>query len=104
MSFEGESIAKRMAEANVVFQPTTWVRSIGDSDVQTIDVHSDRESVITDVDAVVLATGRIPVDGIARELDGQIAQLFTIGDALGCEAVGHRGLRRSKICAADRRT
>jgi hypothetical protein len=30
-----------------------------------------------------LATGRIPVDGIARELDGQIAQLFTIGDALG---------------------
>jgi 2,4-dienoyl-CoA reductase-like NADH-dependent reductase (Old Yellow Enzyme family) len=83
MSFEGESIARRMAEANVVFQPVTWVRSIGDSDVQTFDVHSDRESVITGVDAVVLATGRIPVDGIARELDGQIAQLFTIGDALG---------------------
>jgi hypothetical protein len=30
-----------------------------------------------------LATGRIPVDGIARELEGKVAQLFTIGDALG---------------------
>jgi len=83
MSFEGESIAKRMAEANVAFRPTTWVRGIGEHEVQIIDVISGRESVISDVGAVVLATGRIPVDGIARELDGKVAQLFTIGDALG---------------------
>jgi dimethylglycine catabolism A len=83
MSLEGDSIAQRMAEANVVFQPTTWVRRISDHDLQIIDVNSGRESVIPDVDAVVLATGRIPVDEIARELEGKVPQLFTIGDALG---------------------
>lgn len=83
MSLEGDSIAQRMAEANVVFQATTWVRGIGDHDLQIVDVNSGRESVIPGVDAVVLATGRIPVDGIARELEGKVAQLFTIGDALG---------------------
>lgn len=82
MSFEGEMIAKRMAEANVAFQPTTWVRSIGDSELQVFDVNSGCESVIAGVHAVVLATGRMPLDGIARELDGKVAQLFTIGDAL----------------------
>ncbi|ORA07521.1 hypothetical protein [Mycobacterium arosiense] len=40
-------------------------------------------SVIAGVDAVVLATGRIPLDGNARELDGNVRQLCTIGDALG---------------------
>ncbi len=83
MSFEGESIAKRMAEANVAFQPTTWVRSIGEREVRIVDVVSGRESVIADVDGIVLATGRVPVDELARELDGKVAQLFTIGDALG---------------------
>jgi hypothetical protein len=34
------------------------------------------------IDAVVLATGRISIDGIARELEGKAEQLFTIGDAL----------------------
>ncbi|WAC92452.1 FAD-dependent oxidoreductase [Mycobacterium sp. Aquia_213] len=83
MSLEGDSIAQRLAEANVVFQPTTWVRRIGDHDLHIIDVNSGRESTLPRIDAVVLATGRIPVDGIARELEGNVAQLFTIGDALG---------------------
>jgi dimethylglycine catabolism A len=83
MSLEGESIAQRMAKANIVFKPTSWVRRIDDHDLQIIDVISGRESTIPSVDAVVLATGRIPVDAIARELDGKVAQLFTIGDALG---------------------
>jgi hypothetical protein len=34
------------------------------------------------IDAVVLATGRISIDRIARELEGRVEQLFTIGDAL----------------------
>lgn len=33
-------------------------------------------------DAVILSTAREPVDGLARALDGKVAQLFTIGDAL----------------------
>ena len=34
------------------------------------------------VDAVVLPTGRISIDGIAGELDDKVEQLLTIGDAL----------------------
>jgi len=38
--------------------------------------------VVDGVDAVVLSTGRTPLDGLARELEGWVAQLFTLGDAL----------------------
>jgi len=31
---------------------------------------------------VILSTARVPLDGIARELEGKVSQLFTIGDAL----------------------
>jgi hypothetical protein len=82
MAFEGEPIARRLAEAGVSFHGATWARRIGDRDVTIFDIASGRDSVIADVDAVVLATGRIPVDGIACELEGKVAQLFTIGDAL----------------------
>ena len=62
--------------------PTTYLRSIEDHEVMAYDVFTDQEESIRDVDAVVLATSRLPVDDIARELEGQVAQLFTIGDAL----------------------
>lgn len=82
-AFEGEAVARRLAGTGVTFVPATWVRSIGDRDLQLYDIHSGREWAMTDVGTVVLATGRMPVDGIAGELDGKVAQLFTIGDALG---------------------
>ena len=34
------------------------------------------------VDAIVLATGRLSVDGLGRDLEGKVEQVFTIGDAL----------------------
>lgn len=83
MAFEGELLAKQMAEANVEFRPATWVSGIGNRDVSTYDVSSGSESKICDVDAVVLVTGRESVDGIARELEGKVDQLFVVGDALG---------------------
>ena len=38
--------------------------------------------MIEDVDAVVLCTGRVPIDGLTGELTGRVGQLFTVGDAL----------------------
>jgi dimethylglycine catabolism A len=81
-AFESELAVKRMLEANVEFRAATWVRRIGDHDLELFDVNSGRTSIMSHVDAVVLATGRIPVDAVARELDGKVPQLFTIGDAL----------------------
>jgi 2,4-dienoyl-CoA reductase-like NADH-dependent reductase (Old Yellow Enzyme family)/thioredoxin reductase len=81
-SFEARLIVKRMKSAGVRFLPTTWVRSIGDRSVTLYDVHTDEERSIEGVDALVLATGRIPQAQLATELEGRVSQLFTIGDAL----------------------
>jgi 2,4-dienoyl-CoA reductase-like NADH-dependent reductase (Old Yellow Enzyme family)/thioredoxin reductase len=81
-AFESELVVKRMIDANVAFRPATWVRRIGENDLELFDVNSGRESKLDGVDAVVLATGRISSDEIACELEGKVEQLFTIGDAL----------------------
>lgn len=83
LGVEGDMIAERMDEANVAFRPATWVRSIGERDLQVFDVNSGRESVIEGVDAVVLVTGRTSVDTLSSGLEGKVGQLFVIGDAMG---------------------
>ncbi|MCB2073085.1 MAG: FAD-dependent oxidoreductase [Novosphingobium sp.] len=81
-AFESESVVERLAEANVELRPACWIRRIGERELQVYDIGSNRESVIEDVDAVVLVTGRLSVDGLAQELEGRVGQLFAIGDAL----------------------
>jgi 2,4-dienoyl-CoA reductase-like NADH-dependent reductase (Old Yellow Enzyme family) len=79
---EGRHAVERMKAAGVRFQPTTWARRIGDRSITLYDTYTDEERVVP-VDAVILSTSRLPVDGVARDLEGKVAQLFTIGDALG---------------------
>lgn len=81
-NFEARFIMQRLKSAGVRFAPTSWLRQIGERSVMLYDVHTDAERRIDDVDAVVLSTGRVPICGLASELDGRVAQLFTIGDAL----------------------
>lgn len=81
-TFESESVAERLAAAGVDFRPATWARAIGQREVAAYAVFGGREETIADVDAVVLATGRQPRDGLAAALDGRVAQLFVVGDAL----------------------
>jgi hypothetical protein len=59
-----------------------YLRSIGDGEVTAYDVFTERERTIKGLDAVVLATGRVPVSGLSKELEGKVAQLYTVGDAL----------------------
>lgn len=81
MSFDGEPVTERLAEAGVECRSATWVREIGKNEVRTFAISGGAEQVIADVDAVVLVTGRIPQGSLAHELEGKVAQLFTIGDA-----------------------
>lgn len=81
-SFEARHVVMRMKSAGVRFVPTTWVRNIGDRAITLYDVHTNEERTVAGVDAIVLSTGRTPKDALARELEGRVAQLFTIGDAL----------------------
>ncbi len=76
-----------MDEANVTFLPAKWVRGIGSSDLTLYNVNSGRELVLSGIDAVVLVTGRTPVDGLSAGLEGKVAQLFVIGDALGVRSM-----------------
>ena len=82
MSFEGDPVSRRLAEANVTFRQQTWVSEIGERDLVTFDPYSEWEGEIEKVDAVVLATGRESVNELTGDLEGKVAQLFTIGDAL----------------------
>ncbi len=79
--FEAEPVVQRMAEAGVVFHGATWVRSIGKGHASLYDIASGKERDIA-ADTVVLATGRQSQDELAGELEGKVAQLFTVGDAL----------------------
>jgi 2,4-dienoyl-CoA reductase-like NADH-dependent reductase (Old Yellow Enzyme family)/thioredoxin reductase len=79
---EGYDVVKRMRTSGVSFSPSTYIRRIGDRDVTVYDVHTDQHRIVDDVEAVVLATGREPVDQLAKALEGKVAQLYSVGDAL----------------------
>jgi 2,4-dienoyl-CoA reductase-like NADH-dependent reductase (Old Yellow Enzyme family) len=80
-NWEERYIVARLKRRAVRLRPTTWLRAIGEGSVTLYDTHIDEESV-EPADAVILSTAREPVDSLARALDGKVAQLFTIGDAL----------------------
>ena len=80
-AFEAELVVKRLLEVGVRFSPQTWARRIGAGEVVAYQVATGREETLQ-ADAVVLATGREPVDELAAALEGKVAQLFTVGDAL----------------------
>jgi 2,4-dienoyl-CoA reductase-like NADH-dependent reductase (Old Yellow Enzyme family) len=75
-------IVPRLKGLGVTYTTATNISEIGDHTITAVDVFTSEEREITGVDALILATGRMPVDGIARELEGEVTQLFTIGDAL----------------------
>lgn len=78
---ETRFIMKRLRSAGVRISPTTYIKQIADHEVTVYDVYSEEERVIAAVDAVVLATGRVSMNDLEKELEGKIPQLFTVGDA-----------------------
>ena len=81
-SQEGGFVMARLEDAGVAITTSTYVREIGDRRLTVYNVHTGTDRVIDDVDAVVLCTGRVPVDRLAGELAGKVEQIFTVGDAL----------------------
>lgn len=81
----------RLQASGVRRVPTTWLREIGEGTATLYDLHSLDEHTEAG-DGVVLATGRVPQDGLARALDGEVAQLFAIGDALAARMLAARML------------
>lgn len=98
-NFEARFIVQRLKAAGVRFAPTTWARHIGEGEITLYDVHTGAERAER-ADAVVLVTGREPQDALARELEGKVAQLFTIGDALAARmlaAASYEGQKFARL-------
>jgi len=81
-AMESVFVMRRLRAAAVALSPSSYIRSIGDHEVSVYDVYTGCERTISAVEAVVLSTGRVPVAELARGLEGRVAQLFTVGDAL----------------------
>jgi 2,4-dienoyl-CoA reductase-like NADH-dependent reductase (Old Yellow Enzyme family) len=79
---EGRPMVRRLRALGGRISTMSFIKEIRDHEVLVEDVHSDEVRVITDVDAVVLTTGRVPVNDLEKDLHGKVRQLFTIGDAL----------------------
>lgn len=81
-SLEAPHILKRLRAAGVTFTASTYIRSIGEREVTAYDTITEEERTISNVAAVVLSTGRLPIETLGDELNGKVRQLFVIGDAL----------------------
>ncbi len=79
---EGRPMVRRLRALGGRISTMSFIKEIRDHEVLVEDVHSDQVRVISDIDALVLTTGRVPVNDLEKDLDGKVAQLFTIGDAL----------------------
>ncbi len=93
-------IMKRMREAGVKMSQSEYITEIGERAVTITDVWSDATRVIADVDAVVLATGRVPQNQIEKALTGKVDQLFVVGDALSARmwaASTHEGHKFARL-------
>ena len=98
-NWEEPDIVRRLKLAGVIHVPSTWVRAIAEDSVRLYDIHTGEEREER-ADAVILATGRVPQDSLARELEGKVAQLFTIGDALAARMLAAATFEGQKFARA----
>jgi hypothetical protein len=90
-------IMKRLHAAKVKITPTSYIKNIGKNEVTITNVYTEEERTITGVAAVVLSTGRESVNDLAKELDGKIGQLFTVGDALAARVFANASYEGQKF-------
>jgi 2,4-dienoyl-CoA reductase-like NADH-dependent reductase (Old Yellow Enzyme family)/pyruvate/2-oxoglutarate dehydrogenase complex dihydrolipoamide dehydrogenase (E3) component len=80
-SLEFPFIYPRLQQLGVKMTTMHYVKEIGDHTVTVFDILTNDEEV-REVDAVVLATMRRPINELSSYLVSQLDQVYTIGDAL----------------------
>jgi NADPH-dependent 2,4-dienoyl-CoA reductase/sulfur reductase-like enzyme len=102
LACDGETqaaILPRAVQAGVVWRPNTALVGIGDRGVTIVDVLSRRLETVDEVDTVAICTNGVPDDALFHELDGRVAELVRVGDAVAVRPVdravydGHRAAR-----------
>ena len=76
----------RAVRAGMQWRPNTAVVGIGDHEVTVVDVLSHATEVVA-ADQVVIRTHGVPDDGLFRRLEGRVAELFRVGDAVAVRPV-----------------
>ncbi len=79
---DGRPMIRRLRAAGGKLTTMAYIREIGDQSVTVDDIHANDSRVIENVDAVILSTSRTPNNSLEKALEGNVKQLFTIGDAL----------------------
>ena len=90
MALDGETqaaILPRAVPAGMRWRPNTAMAFIGDHEVTIVDVLSRELETIAEVDTVVIRTHGLPVDDLYTALEGQVAELERIGDAVAVRYV-----------------
>jgi len=90
MALDGETqaaILPRAVQAGMRWRPNTALAFIGDHEVTLVDTLSRELETLTDVDTVVIRTHGLPDDSLFHELEGKVAELERIGDAVAVRLV-----------------
>lgn len=74
-------VTPRMLNKGVVISPQTFIVQIVEKTITVLNIHTMAMREITDVDTIVLITGKIPNDGLYNELEGKVPELYKIGEA-----------------------
>jgi 2,4-dienoyl-CoA reductase-like NADH-dependent reductase (Old Yellow Enzyme family) len=101
MALDGETqaaILPRAVQAGMQWRPNTVLGVIGDHEVMLVDTLSRQMETVTDVDTVVIRTHGLPDDSLYHALDGKVAALERIGDAVAVR-VGDQAVYDGHVAA-----
>jgi 2,4-dienoyl-CoA reductase-like NADH-dependent reductase (Old Yellow Enzyme family)/NADPH-dependent 2,4-dienoyl-CoA reductase/sulfur reductase-like enzyme len=78
---EHGAVVGRLRERGVAMRTGTYVTEIGDGVVSLRELATGREERI-EADTLVMATARMPVNGLGSALEGRVPYVYVVGDAL----------------------
>jgi hypothetical protein len=90
MALDGETqaaILPRAVQAGMRWRPNTVLALIGDHEVTLVDTLSRELETVADVDTVVIRTHGLPDDSLYHALEGKVAAVERIGDAVAVRVV-----------------
>ena len=90
----------RLFAGGAVLTPHTELVAVEGSTVVVANAYTGAERRIAGVDTVVLSTGSRSSDSLYRELKGQVAELFAVGDCVAPRGVHHAILEGTRVARA----
>lgn len=81
------AVYQRLFQAGAIFSPCTGVRRISGNTVLAVNVMTRQERLIEGVDTVVIAFGGKENPSLYRALQGEVEELYAVGDCTGARKI-----------------